>query len=140
MLLALALGGCPGTWESTSTSDLEQSYENEFETKPPPSVKVLKSRIAVYRGSGHHWLRLQVEPSALAPVILSRGFKKSDATSFNSQSKHGDMPKWWPEMSPDAFDFYENSEWTKGSWRMSSAALAVQRAGGQIYFYGYRVD
>jgi hypothetical protein len=141
-LLVLGCGlfaGC-GPYDPKSPSALVQCYQTEFGTPPPPKIKVLNARQMIIRDWGAQWLRLEVKDDALEAVILSRGFRKikDPPKEFTSADRY--TPQWW-QLSPiAAFEFYENPNWTKGSWSSSRAVLAVDRARSVAFLRCDRID
>lgn len=133
------LVGC-GPYDPKAASDLAQCYQAEFGELPPAKVKVVNARQMVVRDWGAQWLRLEVSGDALDSVVLSRGFKRVAATPRQFASVERYTPKWWQLSPGSSFEFYEHTNWTKGTWSSSRAVIAVDRASGVVLFLCDRND
>ena len=139
LLASLLIVGC-GPYDPKSASELAQCYQHEFNAPPPGTVKVLNARQMVIRDWGAQWLQLQLKEDALEAVLLTNGFTraKSPPVQFTTVDRY--TPDWWRPSPPEAFDYYEHSNWTKGTWGSSRAVLAFDRSRGIAFFRCDRID
>ena len=130
--------GC-GPYDPKSAADLAECYKVEFGAPPPAGITVIKARQMVIRDWGGQWLKLHAESNLVDSIILER-FTKTKGAPHAFRSGGANAPDWWILPPADELEFYRADEWTKGSFQMSSATVAVHRSSGTVFFRCDRVD
>jgi hypothetical protein len=139
LLLALVVNGC-GPYDAKKPAELAECFRLEFEKQPPEGVTVRKARIMGIRDWSAQWLLIEAQGKALESVLSTNFTKETFPPAGFSGRKDKYTPDWWALPPADQLEFYIATNWPRGSWSHSSAAVAVQRANGTIYFRGERID
>lgn len=137
--LCSLLTGC-GPYDPKSAADLAKCYEVEFGTLPPSGITVVQARQTADYYGGTQWLQLQADTNLIDSLILIKFKKENHSPRLLDSSKDKHRPAWWVLPPAEQLEFYTAHEWTRGNWNASSAALAVHRANGMVYFRCDRID
>lgn len=131
-VLLLALTGCSGSSEPTSSAALAKCYATEFGVGPPASVTNLQAKQVIVGDAGGAWLRFEADSNTVTQLISGR-FTPSDHAMFENTSGGGNTPSWWNPEADSLTAFYVNNQWRKGS-NYSVAVLAHDSARHVVYF------